>query len=167
MKAKELTVSAALTALTIVILYLNLLLPISTISILTLVSALIPVALIRGSIKSSILVYISSSIIGFFILPLNIILLYILFFGVYGIIKYFIEKINKLPIELILKIIFFNIILVLSIFVFNSFVAIEITKLPMFLLFIVAQPVFLIYDYALSLLISFYLNKIHKRIYFN
>lgn len=164
MKAKELTVSAALTALTIVILYLNLLLPISTISILTLASALIPVALIRGSIKSSILVYISSSIIGFFILPLNIILLYILFFGVYGIIKYFIEKINKLPIEIILKIIFFNIILVLSIFVFNSFVAIEITKLPMLLLFIVAQPVFLIYDYALSLLISFYLDRIHKRI---
>ncbi|MBS5936740.1 hypothetical protein [Clostridium sp.] len=164
MKAKELTVSAALTALTIVILYLNLLLPISTISILTLASALIPVALIRGSIKSSILVYISSSIIGFFILPLNIILLYILFFGVYGIIKYFIEKINKLPIEIILKIIFFNIILVLSIFVFNSFVAIEITKLPIYLLFIVAQPVFLIYDYALSLLISFYLDRIHKRI---
>ncbi|TGY43649.1 hypothetical protein E5347_02215 [Clostridium sartagoforme] len=164
MKAKELTVSAVLTALTIVILYLNLLLPISTISILTLASALIPVALIRGSIKSSILVYISSSIIGFFILPLNIILLYILFFGVYGIIKYFIEKINKLPIEIILKIIFFNIILVLSIFVFNSFVAIEITKLPIYLLFIVAQPVFLIYDYALSLLISFYLDRIHKRI---
>ena len=164
MKARELTVSAALTALTIVILYLNLLLPISTISILTLASALIPVALIRGSIKSSILVYISSSIIGFFILPLNIILLYILFFGVYGIIKYFIEKINKLPIEIILKIIFFNIILVLSIFVFNSFVAIEITKLPIYLLFIVAQPVFLIYDYALSLLISFYLDRIHKRI---
>lgn len=164
MKSKELTVSAALTALTIVILYLNLLLPISTISILTLASALIPVALIRGSIKSSILVYISSSIIGFFILPINITLLYVLFFGVYGIIKYFIEKINKLPLEIFLKIIFFNIILVLSIFVFNSFVTIEITKLPMTLLFIVAQPVFLIYDYALSLLISFYLDRIHKRI---
>lgn len=164
MKAKELTVSAALTALTIVILYLNLLLPISTISILTLASALIPVALIRGSIKSSILVYISSSLVGFFILPINIILLYVLFFGIYGIVKYFIEKINKLPIEIILKIIFFNIILVLSIFVFNSIVAIEITKLPIYLLFIVAQPVFLIYDYALSLLISFYLDRIHKRI---
>lgn len=164
MKAKELTVSAALTALTIVILYLNLLLPISTISILTLASALIPVALIRGSIKSSILVYISSSLIAFFILPINITLLYVLFFGIYGIVKYFIEKINKLPIEIILKIIFFNIILVLSIFVFNSIIAIEIIKLPIYLLFIVAQPVFLIYDYALSLLISFYLDRIHKRI---
>ena len=164
MKARELTVSAALTALTIVILYLNLLLPISTISILTLASALIPVALIRGSIKSSVLVYISSSIIGFFILPINIVLLYILFFGFYGIVKYFIEKINKLPVEIILKLIFFNIVLVLSIFVFNSFVAIEITKLPIGLLFVVAQPVFLIYDYALSLLISFYLDRIHKRV---
>ena len=76
MKAKEITLSAVLTALTIVILYLNLILPISTISILTLASLLIPVALIRGSMKSAIFVYIASSIIGFFILPINIIILY-------------------------------------------------------------------------------------------
>ncbi len=164
MKAKEITLSAVLTALTIVILYLNLILPISTISILTLASLLIPVALIRGSMKSAIFVYIASSIIGFFILPINIIILYILFFGIYGIVKFYIEKINKLPLEIFIKIIFFNIILFLSFFVFKAFIPVEITKLPIWLFLIISQIVFLVFDYALTLLISFYLQRIHSKI---
>ena len=164
MKAKEITLSAALIALTIIILYLNLLLPISTLSILTLASLLVPIALMRGSMKSAILVYVASSIIGFFILPINIIILYILFFGIYGIVKYYIEKINKLPLEILLKLIFFNIIFFISFFIFKSFIAIEITKLPIWLFWIIAQIVFLVFDYALTLLISFYLEKIHTKI---
>ncbi|WP_291651811.1 hypothetical protein [Clostridium sp.] len=164
MKAKEITLSAILVSLTNIILYLNFLLPISTLSILTLASLLIPIALIRGSIKSAFLVYIASSIVGFFILPINIILLYILFFGIYGIVKYYIEKLNKLYLEIFCKMIFCNISLFISIFVFNSFIAIEITKLPLLLLWIIAQPVFLIFDYALTLLISFYMQRIHNRI---
>ena len=164
MKAKEITLSAILIALTIIILYLNLLLPISTISILTLASLLIPIALIRGSMKSAILVYISSSIIGLFLIPINIILLYILFFGIYGIVKYFIEKINNMPLEILFKFIFFNIILFISFFIFKTFISIQITKLPIGLFWIMAQVVFLIFDYALSLLITFYLEKIHTKV---
>ena len=164
MKAKEITLSGILTGLTIVILYLNLLLPISTISILTLASLLVPIALIRGSMKSAILVYVSSSIIGLFILPLNIMILYILFFGIYGIVKFYIEKINKLPLEIFIKIIFFNIILFLSFFVFKTFIPIEITKLPIVIFLIIAEIVFLVYDYALTLLISFYLQRIHPKL---
>ncbi|MDU5106281.1 hypothetical protein [Clostridium sp.] len=164
MKAKEITLSGILIGLTIVILYLNLLLPISTISILTLASLLVPIALIRGSMKSAILVYVSSSIIGLFILPLNIMILYILFFGIYGIVKFYIEKINKLPLEIFIKIIFFNIILFLSFFVFKTFIPIEITKLPIVIFLIIAEIVFLVYDYALTLLISFYLQRIHPKL---
>ncbi|WP_066891987.1 hypothetical protein [Clostridium nigeriense] len=164
MKAKEITLSAVLIALTLIILYLNLIFPISTISILTLASLLIPVALIRGSMKSAILVYISSSIIGFFLLPINIILLYILFFGIYGIVKYFIEKIKNIPLEILLKLIFFNMIFFISFFLFKSFIAIQITKLPLGIFWILAQVVFLVFDYALSLLITFYLERIHTKL---
>ena len=164
MKAKEITLSAVLIALTLIILYLNLIFPISTISILTLASLLIPVALIRGSMKSAILVYISSSIIGFFLLPINIILLYILFFGIYGIVKYFIEKIKNIPLEILLKLIIFNMIFFISFFLFKSFIAIQITKLPLGIFWILAQVVFLVFDYALSLLITFYLERIHTKL---
>jgi len=164
MKVREITLSAILIALTNIILYLNSLVPISTLSILTLASFLIPIALIRGSIRSALFVYIASSTIGLFILPINIVLLYISFFGIYGIVKFFIEKLNKLYLEIILKIIFFNVILFISLFIFKSFVKIEIIKLPIWLLFIISQPIFLIFDYALTLLISFYMQRIHNKI---
>lgn len=164
LKTQNLTLSALLVALTLVILALNTLLPISTLSILTIASAIIPIAIIRASTKNAFLVYIASSFLGFLILPKDIIVLYILFFGIYGIIKYYIEKLNKLTFEIILKLVFSSIILAIYYLLFSSFVDISIINLPLYLIFIVANILFLIYDYALTLIISFYINKIHSRI---
>lgn len=164
MNSKRMTTNAFFIALTIVILYLNLILPISTISILTLASFIIPITLIRNSIKDAILVYISSSIISFFLIPLNISLLYICFFGLYGIIKYFIEKLNKLYLEILLKLLFFNLMLILGFFILKSFFPINIIKISIWLFIILSEIVFLFFDYALTLLISFYLQKLHKKI---
>jgi hypothetical protein len=164
MKSKEIALSAVLVALTSIILYLNLLIPINTLSILTLASFIIPIAMIRGSIKSAFLVYIASTIIGFFFLPINIVLLYGIFFGVYGIVKCYIEKLNKLYLEIIFKLLFFNAILFILLFLFNTFLSTEIIKLPLWLIYVVSQPAFLIFDYALTLLISFYMQKIHNKI---
>lgn len=163
MNSKRITTNAFLIALTIIILYLNLILPISTISILTLASFIIPITLIRNSIKDAFLVYISSSIISFFLLPLNIVLLYIGFFGIYGIVKYFIEKINNITLEIILKLAFFNFILIIGFLIFKSFLPINSIKIPIWLFIVLSQIIFLIFDYALTLLISFYLEKLHKK----
>lgn len=163
MNSKRIATNAFLIALTIIILYLNIILPISTISILTLSSAFIPIALIRNSIKDAFLVYISSSIISFFLLPLNIVLLYICFFGIYGIVKYFIEKINNITLEIILKLAFFNFILIIGFLIFKSFLPINSIKIPIWLFIVLCQIIFLIFDYALTLLISFYIEKIHKK----
>lgn len=163
MNSKRIATNAFLIALTIIILYLNLILPISTISILTLASLIIPIALIRNSIKDAFLVYISSSIISFFLLPLNIVLLYICFFGIYGIVKYFIEKINNITLEIILKLAFFNFILIIGFLIFKSFLPINSIKIPIWLFIVLCQIIFLIFDYALTLLISFYIEKIHKK----
>lgn len=163
MNSKRIATNAFLIALTIIILYLNIILPISTISILTLSSAFIPIALIRNSIKDAFLVYISSSIISFFLLPLNIVLLYICFFGIYGIVKYFIEKINNITFEIILKLLFFNFILIIGFLILKSFLPINLIKIPIWLFIVLSQIIFLIFDYALTLLISFYLEKIHKK----
>lgn len=164
MKTKNLTLSALLIALTLVILALNTLLPISTLSILTIASAIIPIAIIRTSIKNALLVYIASSLLGFLLLPKDIIILYTLFFGIYGLVKYYIEKLNKITFEIILKIIFSSIILVIYYLLFSSFINVKSINLPLYLIFIGANILFLIYDYALTLIISFYINKIHHRI---
>lgn len=164
MKAKHIAESGILVSATLIILYATSILPISTLSVLTLASCLIPISIIRTSIKNTILVYISSSLLSFFILPINISLYYTLFFGVYGIIKYFVEKLNKLILEIILKLISFNLLLSVIYFISISFLGNLSTNFPVYLLWIIAQIAFLIYDYALTVIISFYLQKLHNRI---
>lgn len=162
MKAKHIAESGILAALTIVILYAASILPISTLSVLTVASCLIPISIIRTSVKSAISVYIISSFLSFFLVKTNIAIYYTLFFGIYGVIKYFIEKINKIVLEILLKLISFNILLVIIYFIATGFLVALNIKLPLYLLWIIGQVAFLVYDYALTIIISFYLNRIHK-----
>ncbi len=163
MKSKSIAESGLFIALILVILYSAAYLPISTVTILTAASCIIPISMIRNNIKYSILIYISSSILSLFIIPIKTSLSYILFFGIYGIIKYYIERINKLSLEIFLKLVSFNCILLISYFIFNSLIInLSNITMPLWSLFIAAQAVFLIYDYALTLIITMYINKIHK-----
>lgn len=162
MKSKNIAQSGIIIALTLIILYSSNLLPISTLSILTLASCLIPICILRTSIKNAILVYIACSILSFLIVPLNIALLYTLFFGIYGLIKAFIEKLNKRSLELVIKLCSFNILVVILYFISSSILTTLNIKIPLFIIWIISQAAFLLYDYALTLIISYYLNKLHK-----
>ena len=162
MKSKYIAESGLLVSLTLVILYATSIIPISKLSILTIASCLIPISIIRTSIKNTILVYIASSILSFFLVPTNIALYYILFFGLYGIIKHLIEKIKNIPLEVLLKLIAFNILLFIIYLIAKSFLGISSPKFPLWTLLLAAQIVFLIYDYALTLVISFFLKRFHK-----
>lgn len=163
MKASNIAQSGILVALTLAVLYSASLLPISTLSILTIASCLIPVSIIRTSIKNTILVYLSCSILSFFFIPLNIALLYTSFFGIYGILKYFIEKLNNLIYEIIIKLIVFNILLFFIYYFFSTFIGFN-PQITFWLLLIMAQAVFLIYDYALTIIISYFINRINKHL---
>lgn len=178
MKAKDIALGGILVALTSIILYGASVLPISTLTILTIASAIIPICIIRSNIKTSIFVYIASSLIAFFIVPVNISLLYFIFFGVYGIIKYFIERMRKENIEIILKLIFFNISFIIGFLIMQKVLGINIiaglevlvskffqgssSLIASIILCVIAQPIFLIYDYAMTMIITFYLDRIHK-----
>ena len=164
MKSRYIAESGLLVALTLVILYATSVIPISTLSILTVASCLIPISIIRTSIKNTILVYIASSILSFFLVPTNIAIYYTLFFGVYGIIKYFIEKAKNIPLEIFLKLISFNILLGIIYFITKSFLVVISPDLPLWILWLGAQIVFLVYDYALTLAISFFLRRFNKYI---
>jgi hypothetical protein len=164
MKSRYIAESGLLVALTLVILFSTSILSISTLSILTVASCLIPISIIRTSIKNAILVYLASSILSFFLVTPNIAIYYTLFFGVYGIIKHIIEKFKKLPIEIILKLVSFNLLLGLTYLITKTFLGILSINISLWILWIAAQGVFLIYDYALTLAISFFLSRFHKHI---
>ena len=163
MKSKYIAESGLFVALTVVVLYATSLFSISTLSLLTIASCLIPISIIRTSIKNTILVYIASSILSFILIPkINIALYYTLFFGIYGIVKYFIEKTRKIPLEILLKLISFNILLGITYLITKSFLSVIYPSISLWLLWIAAQVVFLIYDYALTLAISFFLRRFNK-----
>lgn len=163
MKSNNIAQSGILIALTLAVLYSASVLPISTLSILTVASCLIPISIIRTSLKHSILIYLSSSILSFFLVPINIWILYSLFFGIYGIIKFFIEKLDNLIYEIILKFLTFNILLYIIYIIFKLFIGFKV-KLSLWIIILIAQIAFLIYDYALTLIITYFLNKINKHL---
>lgn len=164
MKSKDITLGGLLTGISVVILYSTSFLPISTISILTIASCIIPICIINSSIKTAFFVYISSSILSFFICPdKNIAIMYSLFFGIYGIVKYIIEQKRNMLMELIYKFIFFNISFFIGITIVILLLGETVSILPFWLLWIICQPVFIIYDYALSMIITWYLKKYHKK----
>lgn len=164
MKSKHIAESGILIAFTLAVLYATSIIPISTLSVLTIASCLIPICIIRTTIKNGFLVYVASSLLSLFIIPINISISYIFFFGIYGIIKYYIEKIHKLHYEILLKLFIFNILALIAYFIISNFISNIILSYPLYLIFILAQIIFIIYDYALTLIISIYLNKIHNHL---
>ena len=162
MKSKNMAESGVLVAVTLIVLFSTSILSISTLSIMTVASCLIPIAIIRTSVKNAILVYTASSILSFMLVPTNIAIYYTLFFGIYGIFKHFIEKVRNIPLEILLKLISFNILLGITYLITKTFLSFVYPSVSLWLLWLAAQVVFLIYDYALTLAISFFLNRFNK-----
>ncbi|WP_099189831.1 hypothetical protein [Tepidibacter mesophilus] len=125
----------------------------------------LPVALviIEFGLKSGIMFYIASALLSFIIIFDKVYLIpYILFFGLYGVIKYLIEKDRNLVFEYTLKLISFNIILTIGYFIVRYLIF---AKFNMNVVaFILAQVIFLVYDYAYGLFISYYYNKIQGKL---
>jgi len=163
MKSKNITLGGIMIALSIVILYLATIIPINTLAIMTIASSIIAITILRSDVKTAFIVYIGATILAFFLVPIDFVIYYGVFFGVYGIIKYYIEKLRKLPLEIILKLIFFNAILILIVLLLRLSLSSLNTTLPITALILGAQIMFIIYDYALTLIITYYLNKIHKK----
>lgn len=179
MNSRDMALGGVLVALTSIILYMTSVIPTSTLTILTIASALIPICIIRSNVKTAIFVYFASSLISFFLVKINISLLYFIFFGVFGIIKFLIERLRNGMVEMILKLIFFNISFFIGFIVMQNVLGLNIIaglkevifnvfnisskNIATILLWLIAQPVFLIYDYAMTLIITFYMEKIHGR----
>lgn len=171
MIAKDIALGGILSALTLIILYLTYLLPTNTLTLLTLAAFMVPVALIRRNLRTALAVYVTTTVLCMLFLPPNIFIMYSLFFGCYGIVKYFIELLDRPIVEWILKFIFFNLIFFIGVQTFMTFISPHLLDqinqltsewLPNIpfagaaLLWCIAQVAFFIFDYALTLLIDLY-----------
>ncbi len=157
MKTAYLTKGSILTAMGVIFIYLSTLVPTNKLFLLIVSSCLIPITIVSCNTKVGIITYISTSLLSLLVIGIKgNVYLYIIFFGLYGIIKLYIEKLQKMALELILKFCFLNFSLLISFFVYKSFFPnIDLSKffIPIPALVLGIQVIFLLYDYALTLFI--------------
>lgn len=154
--------SAVLGALSLVLLYGATLVPSGRIG-LTAAAGLLPAAaVISFGLSAGFLCYGGTALLAFFLLTdKNIALLYLLFFGLYPMIKGLAEQTGKQVLEWAIKFIFFNTAFTLLLWLLK---ALFLERFPGLdgafgLAYLAGNPVFLAYDIGFSKVIGFYQKR--------
>ena len=133
--------------------------PMNTLFIMGISSLIISIIIMEFGPKSGVVFYLASIILSFLVINNKAQwVLYNLTFGVYGIIKYIIEQDRSIYLEYILKIIFANMLLMITYFILRGFIYIPINILTI----LAFQVVFMIYDSVYTKFIDYYETKIRK-----
>ena len=167
---RKLTICAMLAALGVILLYLGSLIEILDISIAVIASILCIIAVIEYGGSAPWMIYAITSILALLLIPNKTpAYMYTIFFGFYPILKEKLEKVRTV-LSWVLKEIVFNICLALMIFVALYFFTTQDNMLrnPIYIAVIVllSEGVFILYDIALTRLISFYMYNLRKRLRF-
>ena len=165
--AGAVALTALLTALSLVILYLSVLVPTGRMGVVAVAGLLPAAAVISGGPAAGGLCYAAASILALILLPdKGNALLYLLFFGLYPLVKYAVERLGRLPLELVLKLAFFNVML--TVFRFGL-TAVFLPALPpaaadavLWVLYPAGNVVFLAYDFGFTKLIAFYTVRVDQ-----
>ncbi|SMC23760.1 hypothetical protein SAMN02745134_01976 [Clostridium acidisoli DSM 12555] len=154
------------TALSVLCIYLSSIIPTTKLYVLGVASCIIPISILTTNIRNSLIVYAAASILSILLLGIRWnVFAYIIFFGSYGFIKYYIERINKLPLEILLKLIFFNLCMFIIYYIYKLlFMDVLKIKLPLAFAVIAIEFIFLICDYALTLFIAYANRRFIKRL---
>lgn len=144
----------------ILLLFLNII-PTNTLLIMGLASLPISIVIMEFGPKSGVAFYIASIVLGFIVMTNKFHwVIYVFTFGVYGLIKYIIERDLPVYVEILLKLVFANIVLVFLYFILKPFLYIPV-KLGLIAMF---EVVFILYDYMYSSFIDYYNNKLKNKL---
>ncbi len=164
LNTKTVATAGVLLALSVVTLFAATIVPGIELTLYAISSVYVAIMLIEFTHSAGWLFYFASVMLTFIIVPNKAGLVpYTIFFGIYAIIKYYIENFKKIsrPVELILKLLFCNLMFGLGVMFFGEVFtgAIQIPEVAFPIVIVGAQVFFLAYDYLLTLLIGFYMKK--------
>lgn len=164
-KSRNIALGGVLGALCIAFLYLASYLPTSRLFLYGVSSVFSSVILIEAGHRWAWTFYGATSILGFFLIPDKMdIIPYAIFFGFYGIIKYYIEGIRLRAAQYIAKGAVFAAALVFSYILVRELFSPEFySVLPLWALGIAAIAVLYLYDYIYTLFVIYYEKKLRKR----
>ena len=152
------------TALGVLFIYLSTVSPTSKIYILGIASCIIPLSILTTTVKYSFFIYIATSLLSLLLVGFRgNVAAYILFFGLYGFAKYYIEKLKNIFLEIFLKLAFFNITIGILYFLYKIFFTNLIkVNIPIYAAVIMLQLVFIAFDYTFTLFISYINRHLHR-----
>jgi hypothetical protein len=154
-----------LSALSLAVLYFAALAPVGQLGLVALSGLLPAVAVISAGLPAGVLCYAATGILGLLLIPdKGGAALYLLFFGLYPLVKCLIERLGKLPLEFVCKLAFFNVTFAVAWFTLR---AVLLAGLPaafekLWLLWTVGNAVFMVYDLGFSRIIALYRIRIDK-----
>lgn len=157
--SRKVAYSGILLALNSILLLLVNIIPINTLFLLGLASLPIAIVIMEYGPKAGIVFYIGSVFLSFIIMVNKAQwILYIFTFGIYGLIKYIIEKDRNFLQEYVLKILAANILIIFAYIILKEFVYIPINIFTIFAF----EMAFIIYDFVYSQFIDFYSDKLRR-----
>lgn len=164
--AKKISLSGIMLAFTVISLFLATVVPTNTLSFYALSSFFVAIVVLQLGIKSGWIFYFASSLLSFILLPDKAGLIpYLAFFGLYGIIKFYIERLNKNVLEYILKIGYFNFSLLLALLFLKQFFLERIkVDFPWWVIILALEIAFIAYDYVYTLVIQYYNTKLKRKL---
>ncbi|CEO31245.1 hypothetical protein [Paraclostridium sordellii] len=156
---KKISYTGILLALNIILLILSNIIPVNTLFFMGLASLIVAIVVLEYGFKMGVVFYIASSILSFFIIMnKSQWLLYVSTFALYGLIKYIIENGRSIYLEIFLKLVFANSIMIFLICILKGIIFIPVNIVSILLF----QIIFLVYDYVYTLFIDYYETKLRK-----
>ncbi len=164
-RVKRITLSGILLAFTVICVFLAAVLPTSKLSLYALSSLFMSVILIEFGTKAGWAFYLASAILSALLVPRLEVIPFVVFFGIYGLIKLYIERLNSRITEYILKLAYFNICLILGLFFLKEIILNGVNlSAPVYIVAAVLEVVFVVYDYIYTLFIRFYGTQLKQRL---
>ncbi|NLG88189.1 MAG: hypothetical protein GX494_03070 [Clostridiaceae bacterium] len=164
--SRKIAIAGILTAFLVVVLILENILPTGKLGFYVFAGFLLSVVIMECGVLFGWAGFAVSSLLAVLLVPeKTAVVPYVLFFGIYSLVKSHIEKLNRAALELVLKFVFFNAALYLLwqialMFIPQRFFDI----LPVAVIIVLLEILFFIYDWVFSLCIQFYQEKLRPKI---
>ena len=163
--AHRVSLTAMFIAMSLLFMYLASIIPVLRITFYFLSSVFVMGLLLEDEVMLSFMMFGAVSGLSMLLMPFTMALPYVLFFGHYGIGKYLIEKnVKDKILRYVLKLIYFNIALALAYLVAREllFSTAQGTGLAIWIIIIIAEAAFIIYDFLFSRITGYYFNNIRR-----
>ncbi len=163
--SRKIALAAIFSALGTLCLFFTGIWPFGTVALLCAASGFVALSVLECGIGYGLLSYAAISLLGFLLVPDKTVTLweFIFLLGYYPVIKCLIERLDKLWTEWVLKILFFLLASSVLLWLFEAVLMIPVVTTFSAWVYPIAGVVLLcVYDYALSMILSYYNNRLRR-----